>query len=216
MALGIFLVSVLALIGLLGPSLKSIEEVETTDEIASLVNTLNAFLHSSSDIATGSNFNAIFGAVADNGYASVLIYRYYEADAGADPTAPPVINLEIGFESDEGGSIEARGVVNFQDPDAGRTADFENAAGSIYRIILTPSSVIPTDHITDNGVSSYPRYTLSKSLAAYPEGYFAMEARIFRLDADQSAIQGGRMPTVDIADLADESSIFTYNLAVVR
>ncbi len=209
LALGIFLVSILALIGLLGPSLKSIDEVETTDEIASLVNTLNTFLHSSSSIDTGSNFNAIYSAVAEGGYATALIYRYYEESAEA--TAPPVINLEIGFESTEGGSIDSRGVVNY-----GERAKFENAAGPIYRIVLSPSSVTPTDHIGDNGEGSYPRYTLNKGLETYPEGYFAMEARIFRREADQAVIQGGDLPVVAAADLAEEEPIFTYNLAVVR
>lgn len=206
LALGIFLVSVLALIGLLGPSLKSIEEVETVDEIASLVNTLNAFVHSSSEIASGSNFNAIYDAVYEDGFATVFIYRYYEDGTG--PETPPVVNLEIGFESDEGGSIDALGVVN--------RLNYINAAGPIYRIVLTPSSVIPAEHVSDNGEGSYPRYTLSKDLSSYPEGYFAMEARIFRRNADQVAIQDGSMPSARPSDLVSEDPVFTYNLAVVR
>ncbi len=54
LAIGIFLVTVLALVGLLGPTLQSVDEVEKTDEIASVVNTVNAFLQSSPDIAVGS------------------------------------------------------------------------------------------------------------------------------------------------------------------
>ena len=53
LAIGIFLVTVLALVGLLGPTLQSVDEVEKTDEIASVVNTVNAFLQSSPDIAVG-------------------------------------------------------------------------------------------------------------------------------------------------------------------
>lgn len=210
LALGIFLVSVLALIGMLGPSLKSIDEVETTDEIASLVNTLNAFLHTSSDIDTGSNFNAIYNAVAEGGFATVFIYRYYQDGTG--PNDPPVVNLEIGFESTEGGSVDDRGVAD--------ATNFVNAAGPIYRIVLTPSSVIPAVHVTDNGEDAYPRYTLSRTLDDYPEGYFAMEARLFRREADQAAIQDENFAMLSsariIADLAAEEPIFTYNLAVVR
>lgn len=211
LALGIFLVSVLALIGMLGPSLKSIDEVETTDEIASLVNTLNAFLHTSSDIDTGSNFNAIYNAVVEDGFATVFIYRYYQGGTG--PNDPPVvINLEIGFESTEGGSVNDRGVADAK--------NFVNAAGPIYRIVLTPSSVIPAVHVTDNGEDAYPRYTLLRTLDDYPEGYFAMEARLFRREADQAAIQDENFAMLSsariIADLAAEEPIFTYNLAVVR
>ena len=61
LAIGIFLVTVLALVGLLGPTLQSVDEVEKTDEIVSVVNTINAFLQSSPDInPTGSKFNAIY------------------------------------------------------------------------------------------------------------------------------------------------------------
>ena len=68
LAIGIFLVTVLALVGLLGPTLQSVDEVEKTDEVSSIVNTLNAFLQSSPEIAPGaSKFDAIYNAVADGG-----------------------------------------------------------------------------------------------------------------------------------------------------
>ncbi|HBM85619.1 MAG TPA: hypothetical protein DD423_02325, partial [Opitutae bacterium] len=77
MAMGIFLVTVLALVGLLGPTLKSIDEIEKTDEVASIVNTINAFLQNSPDIAaTGSKFDAIYNAVSQD-FATLLIFRAY-------------------------------------------------------------------------------------------------------------------------------------------
>ena len=61
LAIGIFLVTVLALVGLLGPTLQSVDEVEKTDEVSSIVNTMNAFLQNSPEIAPGaSRFNAIY------------------------------------------------------------------------------------------------------------------------------------------------------------
>ena len=79
LAIGIFLVTVLALVGLLGPTLQSVDEVEKTDEVSSIVNTLNAFLQSSPDIAlVSSKFDSIYNAVADGGEATVYIYRWYE------------------------------------------------------------------------------------------------------------------------------------------
>ncbi len=65
LAIGIFLVTVLALVGLLGPTLQSVDEVEKTDEVSSIVNTINAFLQNSPEIAPGaSRFNAIYNACA--------------------------------------------------------------------------------------------------------------------------------------------------------
>jgi Tfp pilus assembly protein PilV len=74
LAIGIFLVTVLALVGLLGPTLQSVDEVEKTDEVSSVVNTVNAFLQSSSDIAaTGqSKFESIYAAVKSNNFATIF------------------------------------------------------------------------------------------------------------------------------------------------
>ncbi len=67
LAIGIFLVTVLALVGLLGPTLQSVDEVEKTDEVSSIVNTINAFLQNSPEIAPGaSRFNAIYNAVSQD------------------------------------------------------------------------------------------------------------------------------------------------------
>ena len=55
LALGVFLVSVLALIGLLAPMLQSIDEIEKIDEITSVVNSVTAFAQSSPKIATNSS-----------------------------------------------------------------------------------------------------------------------------------------------------------------
>ena len=74
LAIGIFLVTVLALVGLLGPTLQSVDEVEKTDEIASVVNTVNAFLQSSPDIAVGSQskFETIYKELSTDGYLSLI------------------------------------------------------------------------------------------------------------------------------------------------
>ena len=81
LAIGIFLVTVLALVGLLGPTLQSVDEVEKTDEIASVVNTVNAFLQSSPDIAVDSQskFETIYDAISNNSN-SCLLYTSAAAD----------------------------------------------------------------------------------------------------------------------------------------
>ena len=47
LAMGIFLMTVLAMVGLLGPALKSVSTVKQTDEVASVVDSVNAFLNTS-------------------------------------------------------------------------------------------------------------------------------------------------------------------------
>ena len=103
LAIGIFLVTVLALVGLRGPTLQSVDEVEKTDEIASVVNTVNAFLQISTSIATStdSKFNTIFNAVANDGFATIFVFRSYK-----DSTSNDIV-LRVGFYGETVGDSEA-------------------------------------------------------------------------------------------------------------
>lgn len=205
LAIGIFLVTVLALVGMLGPTLQSVDEVEKTDEISSVVNTVNAFLQSSPKIAPGaSKFNSIYNAVGNDGYATILVFRAYDAS--------DVISLKIGFVGETSAKVSNSDITN---------GTMVNAAGTIYRVVLTPSSVIPDAHVTDNGVGTYPRFTLKKAIDGadpYPEGYFAMEVRIFAeepfLFYNMSKLLSGSVASP--ANLINVEPVFTYNTAVVR
>lgn len=215
LAIGIFLVTVLALVGLLGPTLQSVDEVEKTDEVSSVVNTVNSFLQSSPDIAPNdSKFDAIYEAVANDGFATLIVYRWYDDDATTGDE-PPVVRLEIGFSDAEGGAVDPRAVVNAGD------ADFSDAAGPIYRVVLSASSVTPED-LRSNRDTTTGIYTLSEPLTTYPEGYLAMEVRIFARSEDMQAVQSGDLPDPGpdlaqfLAQLNNEEPLFTYNTAVVR
>ena len=199
LAIGIFLVTVLALVGMLGPTLQSVDEVEKTDEIASVVNTVNAFLQSSPDIVNSSSsvskFDAIYNAVKSNDYATVLVFRSYEDSVSTD------IELIVGFLGETNARLLA--------------SDFANTAGPIYRVVLSASSVTPKDELNDRNTDGI--YTLKNSLAAYPEGYFAMEVRIFALESDIADARGGSVPAdLNAGSLKDLEPLFTYNTAVVR
>ena len=197
LAIGIFLVTVLALVGLLGPTLQSVDEVEKTDEVSSIVNTINAFLQNSPEIAPGaSRFNAIYNAVSQNS-ATLLVFRAYDAN--------DVISLKVGFvgETDQ--------LARVSDSDVTDGSEVF-AAGTIYRAVLTPSSVNPVDERADAGVNSYPRYKMSEEdPSAYPEGSFAMEVRIF---AEEPSLTFDDASVLD--DLQLKKPIFTYNTAIVR
>jgi type II secretory pathway pseudopilin PulG len=213
LAIGIFLVTVLALVGLLGPTLQSVDEVEKTDEVSSIVNTLNAFLQNSPEIAPGaSKFDAIYNAIADGGEATVYIYRWYEDTNDAQDS--PIIRLEAGFASAESDSVGAKSIVNAR-PSTGEAADFPKAAGTIYRAVLTPSSVLPAAYRSANRNTSNEVYDLVGTLATYLEGSFAMEVRIFD-EAPPGPNSTVAYPATDLASLKDLEPIFTYNTAVVR
>jgi len=205
LAIGIFLVTVLALLGLLGPTLQSVDEVEKTDEIASVVNTVNAFLQSSPDIAVAgqSKFETIYTAVEGDDHATIFVFRSF-VGSSTD------VELKIGFIGETGATLNA--------------ADFANTAGPVYRVVLTASSVTPIDQLNESdgdGDGSPDRnndgiFTLANPVANYPEGYFAMEVRIFALESDmveaRSGLLSGKTPTA----LKDLEPLFTYNTAVVR
>lgn len=217
LAIGIFLVTVLALVGLLGPTLESVDNVEKTDEVASIVNTLNAFLQSSPDIApTSSRFDAVYNAVANNGYATVLLFRQYSPD---DPDGP--IELKVGFLQED--SVDGRATIVDDDVRVGSDV---LAAGTVFRAVLTVSSVTPSVHVDDAGQGQYPRYTITGGRAPigtpgtvfYDEGYFAMEVRIFAEDPTLNfavdELPDGSPATP--ANLANLEPIFTYDTAIVR
>ncbi|MEM8868601.1 MAG: hypothetical protein AAGC73_10070 [Verrucomicrobiota bacterium] len=202
LALGVFLVTILALVGLIGPSLKSINEVETTDEISSVVNTLNAFLQNSQGIATSvdSKFNVIYNNVATGGEATVFVFKAY-LDENSTNT-----RIRVGF-------AEVDPAVGDEDSVLLDDEDFRNAAGTIYRCVLTASSVLPSNTRTPNR-NGDGIYTLTNDLATYTEGYLAMEVRIFAEEPPGPI--GNFASTTNLPDLVDLDPIFTYNTAIVR
>lgn len=227
LALGVFLVSVMALVGLLAPMLESVDQIEKMDEITSVVNTVNAFLQSSSDIAirgpdpndntktivTKTKFNAIYEAVADGDEATVFVYRYYDS---SDP-ANPEIRLEVGFSPDENDGGETVGANSLVNQGGATPPDFGQAAGPIYRIVLSASPVIPLLPVP---LRSDPRdpntgiYALEKNVDNYPEGSLPMEARIF---AETPPGPDGTFDTeTRLSELSLIEPDFTFNIAIVR
>ena len=208
LAIGIFLITVLALVGLLGPTLQSVDEVEKTDEVASVVNTINAFLQSSPEISgiTGnSKFDLIYKAVAGGNHATMFVFREFIGDTVN-------VRLAVGFQNGESlaeGSLGAGSEI--------ADARFDNAVGSIFRVILTPSSVIPTPAPNPTQYRQLDRddstgtYTLNAALADYLEGYFAMEVRIFAEDPGPTFIV-----SKSLEEFNEVEPLFTYNTAVVR
>ena len=203
LAIGIFLVTVLALVGLLGPTLQSVDEVEKTDEIASVVNTVNAFLQSSPHIAVNgqSKFETIYKELNTDGFITAFVFRAYDNNDD--------INLVVGFgDKFQVGEADKARVL---------AADISTnsnviAAGPVYRVFLTASSVTPEDHLTDESRDANGVFYLSKNFSEYPEGYLAMEVRIFAEDPKSAVRDYNKL----LRDVANIEPLFTYNTAVVR
>ena len=203
LAIGIFLVTVLALVGMLGPTLQSVDEVEKTDEIASVVSTVNAFLQSSPDIAVSgqSKFETIYKELNMDGFITAFVFRAYDNNDN--------INLVVGF----GDKFDV-GEVDKARVSAANIITNSNviAAGPVYRVFLTASSVTPVDHLTNGSRDANGVFYLSKNFLEYPEGYLAMEVRIFSEDP-KSAV---RDYSKSLRDVANIEPLFTYNTAIVR
>lgn len=204
LAIGIFLVTILALVGLLGPTLQSVDEVEKTDQIASVVNSVNAFLQNSPEIAGTSGtskFDLIFNAVAGENYATIFVFNEYIDDSSERS------RLLVGFHPSEtlsgGGTLGSGSQIS--------SSSFEDAAGNIYRVILTPSSVIPDDYRSGTRNASSGTYELSSDIDSYFEGYFAMEVRIYAEEPGPDFISDK-----GLSEFLDVEPLFTYNTAVVR
>ncbi|ADE56029.1 type IV pilus modification PilV family protein [Coraliomargarita akajimensis] len=201
LALGIFLVTILALVGLLGPTLKSVNDVETTDELVSVVNSINAFLQNSPEIAVSgsSKFDTLYNQVRASGTATIYVFNEYVSGQSAES------RLRIGFES--ASSVGANALVT----------NFNNASGTIYRAVLSTSPVTPSNFRSGSRNGS-GIYTLSSAVNSYHEGFLALEIRIFAREQDLRAIQSGSMDrtTTILANLNNEEPIFTYNTAIVR
>ena len=204
LAIGIFLVTVLALVGLLGPTLQSVDEVEKVDEVSSVVNTINTFLQSSPNIAFSgqSKFETIYKELRTDGFITAFVFRAYDNNDD--------VSLVVGF-SDQftvGEATKAQVVASDI-----RTGADVIAAGPVYRVILTASSVTPEAELTsttrDNEGEGF--LYLSKNFDQYPEGYLAMEVRIFAESPDSKFTYNK-----GLSDVANFEPLFTYNTAVVR
>jgi len=221
LALGVFFISILALIGLLAPMLQSVDEVEKIDEITSVVNSVNAFLQSSPRIPirdgdgeiTQTTFDSVYQAVRSGNEASVFIFRYYEGAGGSADS----IRLAVGFspnENDDGNFVSPNAVIDEN--------LFEDAAGPIYRVVLSASSVTPVtpEPALRSGNRVNGVYQLQQDLADYPEGYLALEARIFA-ETPPGPGSGSNPETAfdtdtDLVELAEKEPDFTFNTAIVR
>ncbi len=199
LAIGIFFVTVLVLIGMLGPLLNSVNDVETTDEVVSVVESLNSFLQVNSEFAIqGSNFDLIYQAVRTRGYATVYVFRNYLSSKSTQ------VKLSVGFSPNETATT-IRMARN------AKVYGFKNAAGPIYRAILTLSPFLRRDYYRDRGRSAIPRYTLLKSSVDYEGNFLPLNIDIYVNPPGPSF-----RDSMTYKELLTQKPIFTYTTAINR
>lgn len=167
LSIGIFLVTIIILLAMLGPVLSSLDEVTEADEISSIVQSLNSYLQSNSSLSlNGSNFDVIYEAVKSRGFATIYIFRSYVSDINSN------IQLSIGFSRKETTSSIK------MNRDA-KIYNFKNSAGPIYRAIITIAPHMSKNYYKDRGSQAIPRYYLTTGRNKFENNYLPLEVSIY-------------------------------------
>lgn len=199
LAIGIFFVTVLVLIGMLGPLLNSVNDVETTDEVVSVVESLNSFLQVNSDWGIqGSNFDVIYQAIRTRGYATAYVFREYISSKSTQ------VKLSVGFSPKET-------ATTIRIPRNAKVYGFKNAAGPIYRAILTLSPILPRDYFRDRGRTAIPRYTLLQSSFNFDDNFLPLNIDIYVNSPGPSF-----RDSMAFKEIVTQKPIFSYSTAINR
>lgn len=198
-SISIFLVIIVVLLAIIGPVLSSLDKVKESDEVSSIVESLNSFLQAKTSLAlNGSNFDLIYEAVKSKGYATIYIYRSFVSDNSAN------VQLSIGFSKKETTSTIRMGRN-------AKIYDFKNAAGPIYRAILTNGPHMPKQYYRDRGMTFKPRYYLTKNRAAFENNYLSLEVALFSNDQEPDYID-----SVQLREILKRKPIVTYFTVINR
>ena len=199
LSISIFLVTIVLLLAMLGPVLSSLDEVKESDEISTIVESLNSYLQSNSSLAVnGSNFDLIYEAVKSKGFATIYIYRSFVSHKS------PNVQLSIGFSRRETTS-------SIQMERSAKIYNFNNAAGPIYRAILTNSPHMPKQYYRDRGRSANPRYYLTANREAFKNNFLSLEIALYSNDQEPEFID-----SIQLKDILKKKPIVTYFTVINR
>ena len=198
-SISIFLVIILVLLAMIGPVLSSLDEVKESDGISSITESLNSFLQAKTSLAVnGSNFDLIYEAVKSRGYATVYIYRSFVSDNSSN------VQLSIGFSRRET-------TYSIRMKKDAKIYDFKDAAGPIYRAIITNGPQMPDQYYRDRGRSAKPRYYLTKDRLAFENNYLPLEVALYSNDQEPEFID-----SVKLKDVLKRKPIVTYYTVINR
>lgn len=199
LSISIFLVTIVVLLAMLGPVLSSLDEVKESDEISSIVESLDSFLQANSTLAVnGSNFDLIYEAVKSRGFATVYIFRSFVSEDS------PSVQLSIGFSPKETTS-------SIRMERSARIYNFKQSAGPIYRAILTNGPQMPKQYYRDRGRSAKPRYYLTADRKAFQNNYLPLEISLYSNDFGPDFVEDFKLK-----DILKEEPILTYFTVINR
>ena len=199
LSISIFLVTIIVLLAMVGPVMTSLDDVKESVEVSTIVESLNSFLQSDSGLAANSsNFDLIYEAVKSRGYATIYIYRSFYSPKSAN------LQLSIGFSARETTStVKMRKNAKIY--------NFKNAAGPIYRAILTCGPRMPKKYYRDRGRTSYPRYFLTSSLKEFKNNFLTINISLYANDQDLEYID-----KISLKDILNKKPIVRYNSVINR
>ena len=199
LSISIFLVTIVILLAMLGPALSSLDNVKESDEISSTVGSLNSFLQANSSLAVnGSNFDLIYEAVKSRGYATIYVYRSFVSKDSSN------LQLKIGFSRKETTS-------SIQMKRRAKIYSFKDAAGPIYRAIITAGPQMQKRFYRDRGRSTNPRYYLSLSRADFKNNYLPLQISLFSNDQDPEFIDD-----IELKDILIKKPLLSYFTIINR
>lgn len=199
LAIGIFFVTVLVLIGMLGPLLNSVNSVKTTDEVVSVVDSLNSFLQSDAPLAIeGTNFDLLYQAIQTRGYATIYIFRSYVSKNSTD------IKLTMGFSPKET-------TTTIRIDRKAKVREFKSAAGPIYRAVITLSPFISREYYRDRGRSAFPRYALSENFENFDSNFLSLSVDLFAEEPGPSF-----RDDIPLKAIYTEKPIFSFSTGINR
>lgn len=198
-SISIFLVIIIVLLAMIGPVISSLDKVKESDEISSIVESLNSFLQAKTSLAVnGSNFDLIYETVKSRGYATIYIYRSFVSNNSSN------VQLMVGFSRKETTSS-----IRMQRN--AKIYDFKGAAGPIYRAILTNAPQMPKQYYRDRGRSAMPRYYLTRNRKEFKNNYLPLEVSLFLNDQDPEFID-----SVKLKDILKKKPVVNYFTVINR
>ena len=207
LAMGVFTLAIVALIGLLAPTLSSVNDIVQSNRAISAVGKINGYFENYRPRANNETaFDEIYDWVNDGGGTSNLyIFTWSNPDDASDQRM-------VVTDSMTNTSYDNR-IQNL----------LSDSVGPILVASVKPATFNAFDTIDGGSISSQPPGSpLPSNPDSYYEGYLAMQVDIYRylpyqaIDAGTVTGFDTKKPTADILEEEYGPSVLTFHVAVNR